>query len=77
MGFITIHKEKQPCHCGLPSSGFNKGDVIQCEGCQEYWRCRGKSDGGMQWDPSPRVLLWERVRKLYNERNQKTVWETF
>jgi hypothetical protein len=77
MSFKVVHREKQMCKCDLPSTGFNTKDVIQCESCNTYWRCTGLSDGGMQWDPYPRTLLWERVHKLRNERENRVVWETF
>lgn len=75
MGFNVVHREVQPCYCEKPSSGCNTGDVIQCDKCNEYWRCTGLSDGGMQWDPSPRVLRWERVKQQFGFRHEHIGWE--
>lgn len=72
MGYSIVYQEPVKCDCIKPrdiNSGLKKGDIIQCDDCRTYWRCTGMTDGGMQWDPYPRTLTWERVTPRYGFRN--------
>lgn len=77
MAIKTVHKENRECACELPRKGsFIAGDVVQCTDCESYFRCKGMSPVD-QYKPGDESLMWERVRKLRNERENRDVWEPF
>jgi len=77
MGFSVIYREPQECKCDLPRKGdWNTGDILQCDECQNYWRCKGWSPRD-PYKPGDEWLQWEKVRRLWSERSNKYVYEPF
>jgi hypothetical protein len=77
MGIKVVHKEARPCKCDLPRRGdFTAGDIVQCDQCRHFWRCKGLGPVD-PYKPGDETLQWEKVRQLWNERNQKHVYEPF
>jgi hypothetical protein len=77
MGFRVMYREPQECTCDMPrKGGWNRDDVLQCDQCESFWRCTGWSPRD-PYKPGDEYLLWEKVRKLHNERENRIVWEPF
>jgi hypothetical protein len=77
MGIKVVHREKRECKCELPHQGdWVVGDIVQCEDCETYWRCQGLGPRD-QYKPGDETLKWEKVRKLFSEHLQRTVYDPF
>lgn len=57
--------DNKPHHCRKPylksdHPDIVSGAIIKCKECGQHWTCTGW-DSGMQWDPYPAVLSWEKT----------------
>lgn len=52
---VDVHRCNRPGY----NSSIKVGDLWQCNGCKVVWRVAG-FDSGMQWDPYPTVIKWEK-----------------
>lgn len=65
MAWEMYQKKEVPHKCELYDAlqTVAEGDIIKCTDCGKLWECY-LTDGGMQWDPTPRVLRF----RTYTER---------
>lgn len=61
-----IHRESEVHRCSRPTyqdtPGVQISDVWRCDTCQTKWQVTG-FDSGMQWDPYPTQIKWQRVEE--------------
>lgn len=61
-----VHRDADIHRCGRPSyqesPGVKVGDVWECNQCHTRWKVTG-FDSGMQWDPYPTQIKWQRVEE--------------
>jgi hypothetical protein len=57
--------ENKPHYCTKPQLAASHPDltvgcIIKCTECGQHWKYIG-TDSGMQWDPYPAVINWEKI----------------
>lgn len=68
MGWEMVKKKEVPHVCdvqgALRSDQVSEGDIIRCTECMQNWEVY-MTDGGVQWDPYPRVLALKRQKPQF------------